>query len=314
MATRLPPLPPQPPQPPPSPPQQIIISPPRTCTNGVASCSPLCPNLCSPPSPAAYNYYPDDPSAMPGGSSSPALSPLLIALISILAAAFLLVSYYVLSTSSFFRRSRGTGSSDPTVEESQSQAQPLDPNTGLGESLISRIALLKYRKNDGLVVSTDCTVCLEKFNEGESLRLLPECTHAFHVDCIDKWLEAHSNCPICRTGVISVPQPVQARVVPRVQPQERENRGSNNGNGNNNSNNTNTNVQNGDGNREISNSNPSLIREERRGGGLVVIVDPGTVGRVQEIIEVGNDSIRPVSRQPMLYGRELKPVKSNLMR
>ncbi|KAF3327046.1 E3 ubiquitin-protein ligase [Carex littledalei] len=311
MATRLPQLSLQPPPPPSPPPQQIIISPPRPCINGVDSCSPLCPNLCAPPLSNTYTRYPDDPSSTPSGSSS-SLSPLLIALISILAAAFLLVSYYALSTSSFFRRNRGASSSDPTVQALQSQSQTLDPNTGLDESFINRIALLKYRKNDGLVVSTDCSVCLGEFKEDESLRLLPECTHAFHVECIDKWLESHSNCPICRASVVSVPQPVQAHVTPRVQPRESENHGS--GDNNINSDSTGSNVRNGGGNHGISNSNPPLIREERRSGGLVVIVDPGPVGRVQEIIEVGDDSTRPVSRHPTLIGRENKPLKSSLMR
>jgi Ring finger domain len=225
-------------------------------------------------------------------------------------AAFLLVSYYALSTSSFFRRNRGSGSSDSTVEALQSQSQPLDPNTGLGETLINRIALLKYRKNDGLVVSTDCSVCLGEFNEDESLRLLPECTHAFHVECIDKWLESHSNCPICRASVISVPQPVQAHAIPRVQPRERENHG--NAGNNVNSDNTISNVRNDAGNNGISNSNPPVIREERRNGGLVVIVDPGPVGRVQEIIEVGDDSNRPFSRHPTFVGS--KPLKTSLVR
>ncbi|CAN6481353.1 unnamed protein product [Victoria cruziana] len=52
----------------------------------------------------------------------------------------------------------------------------------------------------------DCVICLSEFEEGETIRDLPRCGHAFHKDCLDSWL--HSNCasapmcPICRTRVM----------------------------------------------------------------------------------------------------------------
>jgi Ring finger domain len=50
-----------------------------------------------------------------------------------------------------------------------------------------------------------CTVCLGDFHDGELLRLLPNCGHAFHVSCIDTWLRAHANCPLCRAAVVAPP-------------------------------------------------------------------------------------------------------------
>nr|CAB3470612.1 unnamed protein product [Digitaria exilis] len=46
-----------------------------------------------------------------------------------------------------------------------------------------------------------CSVCLGAFETGETVRLLPVCLHMFHVECIDPWLDAHSTCPICRSGI-----------------------------------------------------------------------------------------------------------------
>ena len=45
-----------------------------------------------------------------------------------------------------------------------------------------------------------CSVCLGAFQAGETVRLLPLCLHLYHVECIDPWLEAHSTCPLCRSG------------------------------------------------------------------------------------------------------------------
>ncbi|KAL9998734.1 putative transcription factor C2H2 family [Helianthus debilis subsp. tardiflorus] len=44
----------------------------------------------------------------------------------------------------------------------------------------------------------DYAVCLCEFSENDKLRLLPTCSHAFHIDCIDTWLLSNSTCPICR--------------------------------------------------------------------------------------------------------------------
>ena len=46
-----------------------------------------------------------------------------------------------------------------------------------------------------------CAICVDEFNEGESLRWLP-CDHAFHPQCIDEWLTNHSAlCPLCKAEV-----------------------------------------------------------------------------------------------------------------
>jgi hypothetical protein len=74
---------------------------------------------------------------------------------------------------------------------------------GLDPAAIESIAATRYRAGaPGLLGKADCSVCLGEFADGELLRLLPKCGHAFHVPCIDTWLRAHVNCPLCRSDVI----------------------------------------------------------------------------------------------------------------
>ncbi|KAI4330189.1 hypothetical protein MLD38_028492 [Melastoma candidum] len=73
---------------------------------------------------------------------------------------------------------------------------------GLDRSVVASITVCEFKKGDGLIDGTECTICLGEFEEGEDLRLLPKCSHAFHVHCIDTWLRAHRNCPLCRAPIV----------------------------------------------------------------------------------------------------------------
>ncbi|KAL5992582.1 hypothetical protein ACLOJK_013501 [Asimina triloba] len=84
---------------------------------------------------------------------------------------------------------------------------------GLDQRAINSIVTFKYKKGDGLVQVTECTVCLNEFRDHETLRLLPNCTHAFHLDCIDEWLESHVNCPLCRAGIAEDEPPQSSSIV-----------------------------------------------------------------------------------------------------
>jgi Ring finger domain len=51
---------------------------------------------------------------------------------------------------------------------------------------------------------TMCSICIDEFEDGETIQILPKCNHGFHFDCIKPWLtERQSCCPLCKTDVLT---------------------------------------------------------------------------------------------------------------
>ncbi|KAH7853030.1 hypothetical protein Vadar_032314 [Vaccinium darrowii] len=73
--------------------------------------------------------------------------------------------------------------------------------SGIDKVVIESLPFFKFSALKGLKGGLECAVCLAKFEDIEILRLLPKCKHAFHIDCVDKWLENHSSCPLCRQKI-----------------------------------------------------------------------------------------------------------------
>ncbi|XP_038895336.1 RING-H2 finger protein ATL3-like [Benincasa hispida] len=77
-----------------------------------------------------------------------------------------------------------------------------DPNSGRGldPTVLRSLPVLIFHPDnfkDGL----ECAVCLSELVEGEKAKLLHDCFHGFHSDCIDMWFQSHSTCPLCRNPV-----------------------------------------------------------------------------------------------------------------
>lgn len=72
-------------------------------------------------------------------------------------------------------------------------------NVGLDSAILETLPTVVY-KSQNFTDGLECAVCLCEFEEDEKARLLPNCGHSFHVECIDMWFRSHSTCPVCRSG------------------------------------------------------------------------------------------------------------------
>ncbi|KAL7207258.1 hypothetical protein ACSBR1_029254 [Camellia fascicularis] len=84
----------------------------------------------------------------------------------------------------------------------RSAAPHLPPNKGLKKKVLKSLPKLTYTSDDAAKFS-DCAICLTEFVAGDEIRVLPQCGHGFHVQCIDMWLGSHSSCPSCRQSLVA---------------------------------------------------------------------------------------------------------------
>lgn len=73
---------------------------------------------------------------------------------------------------------------------------------GLSSREVKALPAVIYKTRDTSGTDT-CAICLESYEVGEKLRILP-CHHDFHALCVDKWLTTRrAFCPICKRDVRS---------------------------------------------------------------------------------------------------------------
>lgn len=161
----------------------------------------------------------DAPTASSPSSSFPGTSfvVLSVSIVGILATSLLLLAYYLVLTRCgllFFWRP-GMHDDDDDVAAGPGHRRHVvvtvhdEPprRSGMEEAAIRRIPTFRYRHGSTrLVLAAEakqaaCAVCLADFRDGERLRVLPPCLHAFHIDCIDAWLQSAASCPLCRAAV-----------------------------------------------------------------------------------------------------------------
>lgn len=75
---------------------------------------------------------------------------------------------------------------------------------GLDAAVLGSLPVIFFQKQEfGDEDGLECAVCLCEVVDGETARILPKCSHGFHVDCIDMWFQSHVTCPLCRNPVVS---------------------------------------------------------------------------------------------------------------
>ncbi|KAG6410513.1 hypothetical protein SASPL_128574 [Salvia splendens] len=128
------------------------------------------------------------------------ISPGILLTIIVIAVIFFISGLLHLLVRFLLRRNSGESESFAAVEGQLQQLFHLH-DSGLDQSFIDTLPVFNYKAIIGVKDPFDCAVCLSEFEGEDTLRLLPKCSHAFHVDCIDTWLLSHSTCPICRASL-----------------------------------------------------------------------------------------------------------------
>ncbi|XP_061362259.1 RING-H2 finger protein ATL70-like [Gastrolobium bilobum] len=109
-------------------------------------------------------------------------------------------------------------SSNRTVIMDRDSAITIQVGEEEQEAILNSYPMLLYsqaklHKPDS--TSLSCSICLADYKDSEGLRLLPECGHFFHKECIDMWLRLTLSCPVCRNSPLPTPLPTPlAEVAP----------------------------------------------------------------------------------------------------
>ncbi|XWS15815.1 hypothetical protein CRYUN_Cryun34aG0034000 [Craigia yunnanensis] len=100
-----------------------------------------------------------------------------------------------------------------TIDVESSINEP--PKSGFDPLVITSLPMFTYKLTISQVDHDDepieYSVCLGTIMKESTVRLLPNCKHMFHVECIASWLGSHTTCSICR-----------AVAEPTVQPEDKE--------------------------------------------------------------------------------------------
>nr|GMC56178.1 RING-H2 finger protein ATL13-like [Ipomoea batatas]GMD24979.1 RING-H2 finger protein ATL13-like [Ipomoea batatas] len=154
-------------------------------------------------------FLPQPPPPLRGGggfSLNNKVSPSILLIIIILAIIFFISGLLHLLVRYLLRPSSRDPDEVDNVTALQGQLQQLFHlhDAGVDQSFIDTLPIFNYKAIIGLKNQNhfDCAVCLCEFEGEDNLRLLPKCSHAFHMECIDTWLLSHSTCPLCRASLL----------------------------------------------------------------------------------------------------------------
>ncbi|CAM8956333.1 unnamed protein product [Rhodiola kirilowii] len=89
-----------------------------------------------------------------------------------------------------------------TTSSSSSRTHSSAAKKGVDKKVIQSLPKFTFTSSaaarEAGFAAEECAICLAEFSQGNEIRVLPDCGHGFHTECIDKWLAARSSCPSCR--------------------------------------------------------------------------------------------------------------------
>ncbi|XP_006660721.1 E3 ubiquitin-protein ligase ATL31-like [Oryza brachyantha] len=146
----------------------------------------------------AVAQQPDNPPQ--GYYYSTNFSPSMAIVIVVLIAAFFFLGFF-----SIYVRHCYSGRADySTTPLPQTGAGRSRRQRGLDQAVLVTFPTMTYadvKAHKSVKGALECAVCISEFDDDETLRLLPKCSHVFHQDCIDTWLASHVTCPVCRANL-----------------------------------------------------------------------------------------------------------------
>ncbi|KAM3219041.1 E3 ubiquitin-protein ligase ATL6-like [Capsicum annuum] len=143
--------------------------------------------------------------------------PLAIIIIVLIAALFFMAAFSI-----YIRHCTQSSAISGSVRRALSMRRRAAAARGLEAAVIESFPVFTYAEVKDHQIgkgALECAVCLNEFEDDETLRLIPKCDHVFHPECIDAWLQSHDTCPVCRANL--KPQPGESPVqVPQLNQQE----------------------------------------------------------------------------------------------
>ncbi|CAN6450887.1 unnamed protein product [Victoria cruziana] len=154
----------------------------------------------APPSASLSRPSPTSPPPPVVQSNFSPFRPSIAVIIGVLTTLFS-VTFLILLYAKHCKRTSGVGRAGHPSYSYGAPPSSYRRNSGVDRKVIDSLPVFRFASLRGPKDGLECAVCLNRFEPAEILRLLPKCKHAFHVECVDTWLESHSTCPLCRYRV-----------------------------------------------------------------------------------------------------------------
>lgn len=140
-------------------------------------------------------------------------SDFVVILASLLCALICTVALIAVCRCTWLRRGGGSGANGGGLGQNLA-------NKGLKKKVLQSMPKFSYiegkNNSEKWLITSECAICLAEFIEEDEIRVLPQCGHGFHVNCIDTWLGSHSSCPSCRQILALPPRCRRCGLYPAV--------------------------------------------------------------------------------------------------